>query len=174
MTTLRSSVIAPNLAGVTGTYAPMTLGGGWRTWAMLVFQLVTTVALVSLLPTLVIFEVWSQSRALQAQWTVAGPACDRVDRPAAWATSHRRDPIRFTYGGATFTRQFAAVSCAAVPKSWWWPQESYAVCMFANPGAVTVGTIDGPVTFQPPYGQPATVTVRDGQASCVVGGRFRP
>ena len=38
---------------------------------MLVFQLVTTVALVSLLPTLVIFEVWSQSRALQAETRTA-------------------------------------------------------------------------------------------------------
>ena len=150
----------------------MTLGGGWRTWAMLAFQLVATVALVSMLPTFVVVQVWAEARALQTQWAVAGPPCEVVDQPASWATNHRKGPMRFTYGGATFTRQFAAVSCAAVPETWWWPRNSYRVCMFNNPGAVTVTTIDGPVTFQPPYGQRATVTVRDGLASCVVGGRF--
>jgi hypothetical protein len=157
---------------MTETYAPVILGGGRRAWVALVLQLVSTVALVTLMPAFVVWQVWTEAQALQTEWTVHGPPCAVVAEPASWATNHHKSPMTFIYGGASFTRQFAAVSCAAVPEEWWWPRQSYPVCMFNNPGAVTVGTLDGPVTFQPPYGQRATVTVRHGQATCVVGGRF--
>lgn len=156
---------------MTETYAPLTLGGGWRAWTALVLQLVSTVALVSIVPAFVVWQVWSDARALKAEWTIHGPPCDVAAEPAAPAVNGPRDALVFSYGGASFTRQSAAVSCAAVPEAWWWPRRSYTVCMFDNPGAVTVGTIDGPVTFRPPAGQRATVTVRHGQATCVIGGR---
>jgi len=157
---------------MTQTYAPQTMGGGWRAWSALMTQVLICLGLVSALPAFVAWQTWTEARALQTEWTVAGPPCDVVDVPASWATGHRHAPMTFSYGGHSFTRQFAAVSCAAVPVTWWWPRDSYHVCMFNNPGAVTVSTVDGPVTFQPPYGQRATITVRNGEATCVVGGRF--
>ncbi|MBL8772298.1 MAG: hypothetical protein JNK30_13030 [Phenylobacterium sp.] len=157
---------------MTQTYAPRTLGGGWRAWWALAAQAVICLALVCALPSFVVWQTWSEARALQTEWSFTGPPCDIVETPASWATNHRSAPRQFSYGGHQITRQFAAVSCAAVPERWWWPGESYHVCMFNNPGAVTVSTVDGPVTFQPPYGQRATIRMQDGKASCVVGGRF--
>lgn len=157
---------------MTETYAPVTLGGGWRPWAALAGQALASLVLMSALPALVVWQTWREAQALQAEWTVRGPPCETVREPAAWATNHQHDPMTFTYGGASFTRQFAAASCAAVPETWWRSRDAYHVCMFNNPGAVTVGTIDGPVTFQPPAGRRATVTVRHGTATCVIGGRF--
>ncbi|MBX3484374.1 hypothetical protein [Phenylobacterium sp.] len=157
---------------MTETCAPLTLGGGWRAWTALAVQFVATIALVLALPAFVVWQAWSEAEALRAEWTVTGPPCETVGEPAEWATNHGKGPRTFSYGGASFTRQFAAVSCAVVPEAWWWPRDSYTVCMFNNPGAVTVGAVDGPVTFQPPRGQRATVTVRHGQATCIVGGRF--
>lgn len=154
------------------TYAPLTLGGGWRTWAVLVLQLALTAALALMLPGLVLWQSWRDARALQAEWTVHGPPCEQVESPASWALNHGKGPRTFNFLGTSFTRQFAAASCASLPESWWLPGRSYQVCMFNNPGAVTVSTIDGPVTFQPPFGQRATITVRNGDAACVVGGRF--
>src|SRR5690606_33821853 len=99
--------------------------------------------------------------------------CPVVDRPSSTAVSRRKDPATFEYGGARFTRSFAAVSCAALPEKLFWPQAAYPVCQFNNPGADTVSTGRRSVTFEPPVGRAATVTVRRGEITCVVGGRFR-
>ena len=127
---------------------------------------------VSAMPAYVGWVQWLDVQALRREWTIAGPACAEVDEIAPWARRRKRAPMTFRYGGATFTRSFAAVSCAAVPKSGLWSRGSYHVCSFNNPGAVVVETAARKVTYQPPPGGRVTVTVRDGMASCVVGGRF--
>lgn len=124
------------------------------------------------LPSVMIGSIWVEAVALQRAWTVKGPPCPEVAQPSSRAVSRHRPPKTFTYGEATFTRSFAAVDCAAVPKDAWWPRESYRVCQFNNPGAITVSTAGGRQVFEPPPGARATVTVRDGRVSCVVGGTF--
>ena len=114
---------------------------------------------------------WAEVEALRAEWTVAGPACPTVEAIAPWARG-RKPPLTHRYGGATFSRSFAAVSCAAIPKAGLWSRGRDYVCQFNNPGAVIVQTDGARVIFQPPVGQRATVSIRDGSASCVVGGRF--
>lgn len=106
---------------------------------------------------------------MKAEWTPAGVRCPIVDRPSLAATSRRGPPMTFQYGGASFTRSFAAVSCAAIPENLLWPRASYPVCRFNNPGAITVSAGTRRVTFEPPIGRGATVTVRGGQVTCVVG-----
>jgi hypothetical protein len=71
----------------------------------------------------------------------------------------------------SFTRPFGAVSCVSIPEDGL-TRENYRVCQFNNPGAVTVETDAARTVFQPPVGRRATVTVRHGKASCVVGGWF--
>lgn len=149
----------------------MTLGGGWRTWAVLAFQLAATFVLVAMVPAFMVFEVRAEARALQSEWAISGPPCDVIEPPASSASSRADPQARFTYGGARFSGHFDAVSCAAVPSTWWWPKDLYRVCMFSGPGALTVTTTDGPLTFRPPQGQSATITIRDGRANCVVGGK---
>jgi hypothetical protein len=127
---------------------------------------------ISAMPVYLGWVQWEEVRALRAEWTIPGPACAQVDEIAPWARRRKRAPISFSYGPAVWTRSFAAVSCAAVPKSGLWSRGSYYVCSFNNPGAVVVRTAGREVIFQPPPGGKATVTVRDGVASCVVGGRF--
>lgn len=67
---------------------------------------------------------------------------------------------------------FGAANCAAVGENRLLTREAYHVCQFNNPGAVSVTVNARTVMFQPPVGEHATVTVRHGAASCVVGGWF--
>ena len=126
----------------------------------------------SLIPAFIVYQNWSKATALAREWTVTGPPCPVVDQPSALATRHGKPPMTVAYGGAVFTRAFAAASCGAVPLNPFWPSENAYVCRFNNPGAVTVRTPGGRVVFEPPVGHPATVTVRRGQVSCVVAGAF--
>jgi len=143
----------------------------WRPRDILVLVLVG--AGLSWFPLSIAYGTWQDVRTLRKEWTVAGPACPIVEHPASWALRRSRPPMTVQYGGATFTRQFAAISCAAIPESSLFTNASYAVCKFNNPGAVTVAVGGRRVTYQPGVGQPATITVRHGVSSCVVGGAYK-
>ena len=67
-------------------------------------------------------------------------------------------------------RQHGDVSCVAPPDGNPLDPKSYTVCQFPAPATVSVAIGDRTVIFQPGPGRPATVTVRDGKVSCVVGG----
>ena len=105
-------------------------------------------------------------------WMVTGPACARVAKASPVATN-RRGAQRHRYGDISFARSFGAVSCAAFEEpGLQWKPVFYRVCQFNNPGAVTVMTPRELATFEGVPGRPMTITVRDGRASCVVGGWF--
>ena len=105
-------------------------------------------------------------------WAIAGPSCPVVARPSPKAVSRRREPMSHDYGGTTYTRSFGAVSCAGFREPALFDERVYHVCQFNNPGAVVVKTPRGVTTFEAAPGRRLTVTVRDGRASCVVGGWF--
>lgn len=131
--------------------------------------------LAAAVPGTMVIMTWFEQRAELRHWTIDGPPCPVVDKPSSNAVSHRRNrlPKTFTYGGATFTRSFGAVSCAGFPEPGLGKRVTYPVCQFNNPGAVTVETDDGAkVIFQPEVGRPATVTVHHGRAACVQAGWF--
>lgn len=129
-------------------------------------------AALASIPAYVVWETWSEIQAMKRAWTIAGPPCPVVAKPAPWATNHHRATRSFPYGPATFARAFGAASCVAIPEDGLWTQRSYHVCQFNNPGALTVTAAGRSTTFQPPPGRRATVTVRHGQVRCVVGGWF--
>ena len=126
------------------------------------------------IPTIAVYQNWSKSMTLRREWTVTGPACPVVPDPSPVATRRHKPPRSFTYGEATLTRSFGAVTCGAVPENPWWPVQSYRVCRFNNPGAIVVVTPTQRVVFEPTPGMPATVTLRRGVPSCVVAGDFTP
>jgi hypothetical protein len=145
---------------------------GWRRDLLAVAAQLGIAPLLALIPAVVVYSVWSEAAATKAEWTVRGPACRIVDRPSRTAVSPRKPPITFRYHGVVFTRSFAAASCAPVAETPLWPRETYPVCQFNNPGAITVVAEGRRVVFEPPAGRHATVTVRHGEIRCVVGGTF--
>ncbi|MCR5872907.1 hypothetical protein LRS10_01060 [Phenylobacterium sp. J426] len=128
--------------------------------------MVGVLAIAAAVPLTDIARTWWAARAEKAAWDgITGPACD----VAASAPVSRRLPRTFTYGDATFTRQHGHVSCAGFRDD----GQVYRICQFNAPGYVSVTTPRGTTVFSPPPVRRTTVTVRDGVATCVVGGWFR-
>jgi hypothetical protein len=124
------------------------------------------VLLVAAVPLTDIARTWWAARMEKAAWDgITGPACAVVATPPA----SRRLPRTFAYGGASFTRQHGHASCAGFRED----GAVYRMCQFNAPGFVAVTTAKGTTVFLPPPVRRTTVTVRDGVATCVVGGWFR-
>jgi hypothetical protein len=140
-------------------------------WAVEAAALLGMVGLICAIPALIGYATWADLHAMKVEWTIAGPPCPVVAKPGPMAVG-RKKPRTFEYGGVSFTRSFGAVSCVSIPEDGLSTRENYRVCQFNNPGAVTVEMDGGTTVFQPPVGRRATVTVRHGRASCVVGGWF--
>ncbi|OJU13750.1 MAG: hypothetical protein BGN86_15350 [Caulobacterales bacterium 68-7] len=126
-------------------------------------------AVVATIPAALGTATWMRVRELQKQWTVSGPPC-----PTMPAYDPRVGPLKgsFPYLDATYSYGRAQVYCADVPKSGVLASGTYQVCQFNNPGIVQVETAKGVAVFGPMRGHRATVAVRDGAASCIVGGWF--
>ena len=121
-------------------------------------------------PALSIYETWSEQAAMRRAWNIAGPACPVVEPSATFFGA--KGPKGFDYGGIRFERRYGHVSCVAPAKRGMVGGEVYRVCQFTAPAALAV-TADGRThLYKTGVGQRATVTVRDGQVSCVVGGWF--
>ena len=125
------------------------------------------------LPAFIVFNNWAESTSLRKTWTITGPPCPVVAAPSPVATRRHKPPMSSWYGDVRFTRSFGAMSCGSVPENPFWPSTNYRVCRFNNPGAVSVFAAGHTVVFEPPVGRPATVAVRRGRASCVIGGGFQ-
>lgn len=121
---------------------------------------------------LIVAESWLDHRATKRAWTIEGPPCPVVERPARAAVGSK-PPRDFVFNGLTFRRHFGHVSCQAFREDGLFPTGHYSVCQFSGPGAVHVIGKGRRVVFQPGVGRKATVTVRRGEATCVVGGWFR-
>lgn len=143
----------------------------WPPWALQAVELSAILAVVSAIPGGLAFATWTDVQAMKAAWTIKGPPCPTVAQ-APPSVVGRKPPRRFQYGGAEFSHAFAAAYCQALPEDTLFARESFPVCQFNNPGAVTVVAGGRRTVFQPPVGRRATVTVRHGEASCVIGGWF--
>ena len=124
------------------------------------------------IPAIDVYRTWAAERAARRAWDIEGPACTTVAR-ADPAVVGPKDPKTFDYNKASFTRHHGHVSCAAFREEGLFNTRFYSVCQFSGPGAVKVDVAGRSTTFQPGPGRRATVTIRDGQATCVVGGWFR-
>jgi hypothetical protein len=122
------------------------------------------------LPALLILETWLDHHAEERAWDIAGPPCPVVQQPATWAKG-RRAPKVSHFQAISFTRGSGNISCEAFNEKGL-TQETYQVCQFNLPGYVAVDIGQAQIIYQPPVGKPATVKVRHGAPSCVVGGWF--
>lgn len=137
-----------------------------------VLSLVGMAVCVAAVPGILVIQGVVAGLMERRAWAVEGPPCPVVAEPSPAAVSHRRPPMSHDYGGTTFTRSFGAVSCAGFREPALWEERVYHVCQFNNPGAVVVKTAGAATTYEAPPGRRLTVTVREGRASCVVGGWF--
>lgn len=126
-------------------------------------------AVVATVPAALGTATWLRVRELQKQWTIDGPPC-----PTLSVFDPNIGPMKgtFPYLDATYSYGRAQVYCADVPKSGVLASGTYQICQFNNPGVVQVETSRGVSVFGPMRGHRATVSVRDGAASCIVGGWF--
>ena len=127
--------------------------------------------MLATLPAWLIYETWSAQEAQRAAWNIQGPPCPVAATTAAFGGD---TPKAFSYGGAHFARRFGYASCASPLEGGFIPGEPYRVCQFNGPAVLAVTTEAGVTIFKPGAGRRATVTIRDGQASCVIGGWFGP
>jgi hypothetical protein len=118
-----------------------------------------------------VYSTLADQQKLKAQWSIAGPPCPPPAPPPKVRVRSRGEHI-FEYGDVRFSRQFGAVTCAAVPDGGFFETRTYRVCQFTAPGKIVVETAGLKTAFEPGR-RPATVTVRHGAASCVLGGWFR-
>lgn len=128
-------------------------------------------ALVATIPAYLVYSAWAGERAMKRAWAINGPACPVV--AATPALFGALGPKEFDYGGVGFARRYGHVDCMAAREGPLGDRHVYRVCQFSAP--MTVGVTAGGQTrlFKAGVGQAATVTVRRGEVSCVVGGWFR-
>ena len=112
------------------------------------------------------------AEAADAQfYTVSGPPCPTLSA-AAYAAGAIKVGPRFEYGDVVFGRGYGYVSCSWLHGGFL-GLSVHPVCEFTGPGVLTVTTSSGEAYFAPGVGKPATVSVSDGQARCVVGSNYR-
>jgi hypothetical protein len=115
---------------------------------------------------------WAAHRASLREWAVKGPACPVALTPSP-ATRGAKPPAPFVFQGIGFAYQIGDAFCAVVPVENVFSQASFPVCNFDAPAAVEVTVGGRKVLFEPGVGHSATVSVRDGRVSCVIGAGFR-
>jgi len=125
---------------------------------------------VAAIPIQIGLGAWITHQSLRTEWAIRGPACPVVPRISRAALGFRPPPP-FVYQHVAFAYQIGDVSCEAVPEGLF-NGRTHPVCQFDAPAAIQVIYAGRSTIFEPGVGHRATVTVRDGQVSCVIGGWF--
>ena len=102
---------------------------------------------------------------------VEGPPCPQLTA-AEFAARKLKAPKLTSYEGVTFGRQFGHMDCSALRYGSGWGTDTYPVCGFTSPNALSVKTDKGEWFFAPGPGQPATIAVPHGQPRCVMDSNF--
>ena len=118
-----------------------------------------------------VYRWWAFRHELRADWTITGPPCPpAVDSWEAIARTHT--PHEFSYGGMHLRFPSGAADCSPVPEDYI-TGRAYSVCQLTAPGLIVVTAGGRTATFEPGQGRRATVRLRNGQVSCVLGGWYR-
>ena len=110
-------------------------------------------------------------RAYTTQWTVSGPACPSVtaaDVQALDLANH----TPFAFASMRGSMASGIVSCTVLDLAEGRPTPPYTVCQFSAPFVIALTTPRGQVYFEPGVGRKATVSLRNGQPSCVMGAKL--
>jgi hypothetical protein len=141
------------------------LVGGLQTAGIVLLLL----ALASI-PVQVGVSTWATHQAMKDEWAIRGPACPVVAQVSRAATGFRPPPP-FVYQRVGFAYQIGDASCEAVPEGMF-SGATHPVCQFDAPAAIKVTYAGRTTIFEPGVGHRATVSVRGGKVSCVMGGWF--
>ena len=120
------------------------------------------------IPLMVAYGSLADRQAMKTEWAITGPPCPIAAGPSLF----RKPPKAFGYQGARFTRQYGNVSCVVVPDAGPFSKARHPVCQFSGPARVTVVIGDRNFAYEPDIGRKATISIRDGQPTCVIGGWF--
>jgi hypothetical protein len=134
------------------------------------FGMVGLLLALASIPLQVGVSTWATHQSLKKEWKVEGPPCPIVPQISRAALGFKPPPP-FVYQRVAFAYQIGDVSCEAVPEGFF-NSATHPVCQFDAPAAIKVTTGGRTVIFEPGVGHRATVTVRAGKASCVIGGWF--
>jgi hypothetical protein len=104
-------------------------------------------------------------------WMIDGPPCPRISK-AAFLAPRQKGPKRFDYEEAAFFRRFGHVTCAPIYADGGRGRRFHPVCQFTSPGDLMIRTAKGEWFFRPGAGQPATVSVEEGRARCVMAAKY--
>jgi hypothetical protein len=128
------------------------------------------VLLAASIPAWTAYNWWAFRHELRRDWNIAGPACPLATH--SWGSiALSRRPQEFDYGGMHIVHVFGGADCSPVPEDYF-SAKAYSVCQFTAPALVAVTVGGRTVTYEPGYGRRATVKLRHGQVSCVIGGWF--
>jgi hypothetical protein len=150
-------------------YVPISLrqrlrhSSWWQTLGIVVLMMA-----VASIPLTVAWGGLADRQSLKAEWAIAGPPCPLATGPSLY----RKPPKAFSYQGVRFTRQYGNVSCVVVPDAGPFSKAHHAVCQFSGPARLTATTGGHTYTYEPDIGRRATISIRDGMPSCVIGGWF--
>jgi len=143
----------------------------WSSELLPLICILAVCAAVMMMPVAIVVGTWGDHLSLRQEWTIKGPPCPQVAKLSIFAIG-AKPPRPFTYKGTRFAAQVGDVYCEAVPDPGWFPRTTHAVCQFSRPAGVEVTTPTRHVIYEPGIGRPATVAVRNGVPSCVMGGWF--
>jgi hypothetical protein len=128
------------------------------------------VVLAASIPLWTAYNWWHFRHELRTDWNIAGPACPLATH--SWqSVALSRKPQAFDYGGMHIVHPFGGADCSPVPEDYF-TSKAYSVCQFTAPAMIAVTTGGRTVLFEPGWGRRATVKLRHGELSCVLGGWF--
>jgi hypothetical protein len=115
----------------------------------------------------------AQSQALTATFDIRGAPCPALTR-AAYIQQGIEPKKAFEFQKVRFARRFGHADCAVVAYRDASGTGGHPVCQFTGPALLAV-TADGVESyFAPGVGVPATVSVENGRARCVLAARLGP
>ena len=109
--------------------------------------------------------------AIAQDWDIKGPPCPSLTA-AEWDAKHLKAPKSFDYDGDTLARWSGDASCSDVKEKGGVGLGVIKVCQFAGPVSLTARTKAGQFYFNTGVGQPVTLFIKNGQARCILGGKF--
>jgi hypothetical protein len=143
-----------------------------RRGATATLSIVTAVVLAASIPAWTAYNWWAFRHELRTDWNIAGPACPIATH--SWqSVAMRRSPHEFDYGGMHLAHPFGAADCSPVPEDYF-TGKAHSVCQFTEPVMIAVTAGGRTTLFEPGYGHRATVKLRNGHVTCVLGGWFTP
>ena len=111
--------------------------------------------------------VWSSDRATRMAharaWTQVGPPCPTASLVVPLPAQ------AVAFDGVTFARDHGAIRCDEIGYKAGRSSDLFPVCQFDHPGRLVITAPHGVAAFDLPPLDGATVSIKHGVASCVVG-----